>query len=68
MHVLRIVHLMAGVLVLTGVLLAHFVHPYWIGITVFVGANLVQWSFTGFCPAEIILRRLGVPDGSRSCP
>lgn len=54
------IRLLAGTLVLTGLALAQFVHPYWLGLTGFVGLNLIQSSFTGFCPAETILAKLGV--------
>ena len=45
---------------LASVTLAHFVNPWWLLLAVFVGVNLIQSAFTGFCPAEIILRKLGV--------
>lgn len=54
----------AGVVVLTSALLAHFVHPAWIWLTVFAGANMIQASFTGFCPAAAIFRALGVRAGT----
>ena len=59
----RAVMLFAGFVVLTSVALAHWVHPGWAWLTVFAGANLVQASFTGFCPAAIAFRRLGVRPG-----
>lgn len=49
---------MAGTMALIGLALAHWVHPNWIWLTVFVGANLLQSAFTGFCPAELIVRKL----------
>jgi hypothetical protein len=49
---------MAGTLVLTGLALAHFIDPLWLILTGFVGANLIQSSFTGFCPAEKIMKKL----------
>lgn len=59
---------LAGTLVLTSVALAHWVHPHWIWLAIFVGANLLQSAFTGFCPAENILRKLGVgKGGGASC-
>lgn len=58
---------LAGALVLTSITLAHYVHPNWIWLAVFVGANLLQSAFTGFCPAENILRNLGVGKGGGSC-
>jgi hypothetical protein len=54
-----IVHLFAGSMVLLSSLLGFFHHAYWLFITMFVGANLLQWSFTGFCPLEQILKKLG---------
>jgi hypothetical protein len=53
----------AGTLVLASLLLAHFVSPDWLWLTAFVGANLLQSSFTGFCPLAIILKRLGIKPG-----
>ena len=53
----------AGSVVLVSVLLAHFVHPYWIGLTIFAGLNMLQSSFTGFCPAAILFKALGVKPG-----
>lgn len=48
----------AGFMVLLSVVLTVFVHPGFVWLTVFVGANLFQQAFTGFCPAAIIMRRL----------
>lgn len=50
----------AGFMVLLSVVLTMFVHPGFIWLTVFVGANLLQQSFTGFCPAAIVMRKMGV--------
>ena len=47
----------AGFMVLLSVVLTVFVHPNWVWLTVFVGVNLFQQSFTGFCPAAIVLRK-----------
>lgn len=60
----RAVMLFAGLMVLVSVALTHWVHPAWFWLTVFVGANLVQASFTGFCPAAMLFRRLGVRPGT----
>ena len=46
----------AGFMVLLSVALTYFVHPGFVWLTVFVGVNLFQQSFTGFCPAAIVLR------------
>ena len=63
----NIIRALAGTMILTSLALAHFVHPNWIWLTVFVGANLLQSAFTGFCPAENVLRKLGVGKGGGSC-
>jgi hypothetical protein len=54
------VHVLAGSMILLSVALTKWVNPQWFWFTVFIGANLLQSAFTGFCPAEIILRKLGV--------
>jgi Protein of unknown function (DUF2892) len=58
------IRILAGTLVLGSVALAHFVSPWWLLLAVFVGLNLIQSAFTGFCPAEIILHRLGLGEGA----
>ncbi len=64
MTVDRIVHLVAGIMVLVGIALAHYVHPYWIGLSAFVGLNLAQSGITNFCPLSSILRKTGVKEGN----
>ncbi len=49
----------AGFMVLLSVVLTYFVSPYFVWLTVFVGANLFQSAFTGFCPAAMIMSKLG---------
>jgi hypothetical protein len=56
----RIVRAVAGMMILTSITLAYFVNIYWLGLAGFVGINLVQSSFTRFCPLEIILEKAGV--------
>ena len=56
----RSVTAFAGFMVLLSVVLTYFVHPYFVWLTVFVGANLFQQSFTGFCPAAMVMRKLGI--------
>ncbi len=63
MNVDRAVLTLAGSLVLIGLLLSWLVSPYWLLLTAFVGANLFQASITGFCPAAVIFRRLGLKTG-----
>lgn len=48
----------AGFMVLLSVALTYYVHPYFVWFTVFIGANLFQQSFTGFCPATIVLKKV----------
>jgi hypothetical protein len=48
----------AGLMVLLSLVLTYFVHPNWVWLTVFVGVNLFQQSFTGFCPAAIVIQKL----------
>ncbi len=54
----------AGAMVLISVALTLFVHPLFFWFTVFIGANLLQSAFTGFCPAAIIMKKLGVKPGT----
>jgi hypothetical protein len=60
----RIVRAVAGSLVLASLLLANCVSFQWLWLAAFVGVNLLQSSFTQFCPLEKILERLGVDDKS----
>jgi len=57
------IRILAGVMVLLSVALAHFVSPWWLLFTCFIGLNLIQSAFTGFCPPEMLLRKLGVKSG-----
>ena len=63
MNLDRAVLRFAGFIVLLSIALAWFVHPYWIGLAAFAGLNLVQASFTGFCPAAMLFKRLGLRQG-----
>lgn len=63
MSVDRFVMAFAGVVILLSVALGHYVHPYWLLLTAFVGLNLLQAAFTGFCPLAVILKKLGVQPG-----
>lgn len=53
----------AGLFILASLALAHWHSPNWLWFTAFVGANLFQASFTGFCPLAIILKRFGLKPG-----
>ncbi len=48
----KIIYRLAGMLVVLSVVLSFAVHPYWVALAVAVGLNLLQFSFSGFCPAE----------------
>ena len=63
MNIDRVVLAFAGSVVLLSVALAHFVSPWWLLLTLLVGANLLQSAFTGFCPLAKALRRMGVKPG-----
>ncbi len=63
MNLDRAVMAMAGTVVLVSVLLVALVSTWWLLLTAFVGLNLLQASFTGFCPAAIVFRTLGVSEG-----
>lgn len=54
----------AGFVVLLSVVLSIYVHPWWIGLTIFAGLNMLQASFTGFCLAAMIFKKLGVRPGN----
>ena len=60
MKIENAIRILAGTMVLISISLAHWVSPWWMLLAVFVGVNLIQSAFTGFCPAEIILGKLGV--------
>lgn len=64
MSIDRIVLAFAGFMILASVLLGLYVSPWWYWFAAFVGANLLQSAFTGFCPLAAILRRLGVQPGA----
>jgi hypothetical protein len=66
MTVEPMIRLIAGVFVAASVLLGMFVHPYFLWFTLFVGLNLTQSAFTGWCPMMSILRSAGVPDQRRN--
>lgn len=60
MSVERAVMAFAGFMVLLSLALTWFVHPYWVWLTVFVGANMFQSAFTGFCPAAKVMAKMGL--------
>ncbi len=62
----RAVRLFAGIMLLISLALTQWVHPNFIWFTVFIGANLVQSSLTGFCPPEWVFRKFGLREGYSS--
>ncbi len=72
MTVERYIRSMAGFFVLLSLALGIegspvFVSQWFLAFTAFVGLNLFQSGFTGFCPPSILLKKLGVPEGNGSC-
>lgn len=63
MNVDRMVFAFAGSFILISLVLGHYVHPYWLFFTAFVGLNMLQAAFTGFCPLAIILKKIGFKPG-----
>jgi hypothetical protein len=64
MNIDKAVLAFAGVIVLLSVALTYFVSPWWMLLTVFAGANMLQASVTGFCPAAMVFKAMGCRDGS----
>jgi hypothetical protein len=60
----RAVMTFAGCVVLVSLALGHFVSPWWLLLTAFAGLNMIQASFTGFCPAAMLFKALGVKPGT----
>ena len=58
MSVEHAVEAFAGIMILLSVALTYFVNPAWMWLTVFIGVNLFQQSFTGFCPAAIVFKKV----------
>jgi hypothetical protein len=64
MNVDKAVLMFAGFVVLLGLALGYMVSPYWYLLTAFAGLNMFQASVTGFCPAAIVFRKLGLRSGN----
>ena len=62
-----LIRILAGTMVLISISLAHWVSEWWLLLTAFVGVNLIQSAFTGFCPPEIVIRKLGLGKDGGSC-
>jgi hypothetical protein len=67
MTIERAIRCLAGTMILISLTLAWLVHPWFLGFTAFIGVNLIQSSFTGFCPPEWLFRRMGLKDGGSAC-
>lgn len=63
MSIDRIVLAFAGTVILTGLALSLYLDPRWLWLPAFVGANMLQAAFTGFCPLAIVLKKLGAQPG-----
>lgn len=63
MNLDRAVLAFAGLMVLVSLVLAWLVSPYWLVLTAFVGLNMLQAAFTGFCPAAMAFKKLGIGEG-----
>ncbi|TAM89748.1 MAG: DUF2892 domain-containing protein [Candidimonas sp.] len=63
MTIERAVLAFAGAMILISLGLGHFVSPHWFWLTAFIGLNLFQTAFTGFCPLAKILKKLGLKSG-----
>lgn len=61
------VRIFAGTLILVSVALVYFVSPWWLLFTAFIGIQLIQSAFTGFCPPAYFLRKLGCQDSGTCC-
>ena len=60
MSIERSISAFAGFMVLLSLVLTYFVHPNFVWLTAFVGANLFQSAFTGFCPVGLLMQKLGI--------
>ena len=64
MSIDRLVMMFAGTVILLSLAMSQLHHVYWLFVTAFVGANLLQAAFTGYCPLAKILKRLGSRPGA----
>ena len=63
MNIDKAVLAFAGCVVLLGLFLAREFSPWWLLLSAFAGLNMIQAAFTGFCPAAIVFRKLGLKAG-----
>ncbi len=73
MTIERLIRILAGIMILLSLALAHFTGQVdmaslsWLWFTAFIGLNLLQSGFTGFCPPEKLLKKLGFQEGGSAC-
>ncbi len=63
MNIDKAVLALAGTMVLAGLALGQFYSPWWLLLSAFAGLNMLQAAFTGFCPAAIVFRKMGLKSG-----
>jgi hypothetical protein len=63
MNIDRVVLIFAGAMILTSLALAHFFTPDWLWLTALIGVVMFQSGITGFCPAALVFKKLGVKPG-----
>lgn len=70
MNIDKAVFVMAGIVILAGMALGTFASPWWYLLPAFAGLNMLQAAFTGFCPAAIIFKKMGLKPGPAfgECP
>lgn len=64
MNIDRAVLVFAGFIVLLGILLSLTVSPWWLALSAFAGLNMMQAAFTGFCPAAMLFKAIGMKPGN----
>lgn len=64
MSIDRLVFAFAGTMILVSLALAYYFSPYWLILAGFVGLNMLQAAFSGFCPLATILRKAGCRPGA----
>lgn len=66
MTIEKAIRILAGTMILASIALSHYVNTNWLWLGVFVGVNLIQSSFTHFCPAEMIFRKMGLKSSAQA--
>lgn len=64
MNIDRAVFVFAGFVVLLGIALSLLISPWWLALSIFAGLNMIQAAFTGFCPAALVFKALGLKPGN----